>query len=144
MSDVSDEARSGSPDLDAVVIGAGFSGLYMLYRLRKEMGLSARVYEAGGGVGGTWYWNQYPGARCDSDSYVYCYFFDRDLWQEWEWSERYPEQHEVLSSWSTLLIASTSSAISSSTPRSRPRRSMSPRTRGRSLPMRASRSRRRI
>jgi len=97
MSDVSDEARSASADLDAVVIGAGFSGMYMLHRLRNVMGLSARVYEAGGGVGGTWYWNRYPGARCDSDSYIYCYFFDRDLWQEWEWSERYPEQHEVLS-----------------------------------------------
>jgi cyclohexanone monooxygenase len=82
-------------DLDAVVIGAGFSGLYMLHRLRNEMGLSVRVYEIGGGVGGTWYWNRYPGARSDSDSYVYCYSFDRELLQEWEWSERYPEQHEI-------------------------------------------------
>jgi cyclohexanone monooxygenase len=82
-------------DLDAVVIGAGFSGLYMLHRLRNDMGLSVRVYETGGGVGGTWYWNRYPGARSDSDSYVYCYSFDRDLLQEWEWSERYPEQHEI-------------------------------------------------
>src|SRR5262245_64811514 len=84
-----------STDLDAVVIGAGFSGLYMLHRLRDVMGLSARVYETGGGVGGTWYWNRYPGARSDSDSYLYCYSFDRDLLQEWEWSERYPEQHEI-------------------------------------------------
>ena len=84
-----------STDLDAVIIGAGFSGLYMLHRLRDEMGLSARVYETGGGVGGTWYWNRYPGARSDSDSYIYCYSFDRDLLQEWEWSERYPEQHEI-------------------------------------------------
>jgi len=84
-----------STDLDAVIIGAGFSGLYMLHRLRDTMGLSARVYETGGGVGGTWYWNRYPGARSDSDSYVYCYSFDRDLLQEWEWSERYPEQHEI-------------------------------------------------
>ena len=82
-------------DLDAVVIGAGFSGLYMLHRLRDVMGLTARVYETGGGVGGTWYWNRYPGARSDSDSYLYCYSFDRDLLQEWEWSERYPEQHEI-------------------------------------------------
>jgi len=67
----------------------------MLHRLRDEMGLSARVYETGGGVGGTWYWNRYPGARSDSDSYIYCYSFDRDLLQEWEWSERYPEQHEI-------------------------------------------------
>ena len=86
---------AGSSELDAVVIGAGFSGLYMLHRLRNEMGLSVRVYEAGGGVGGTWYWNRYPGARSDSDSYIYCYSFDDDLLQEWEWSERYPEQHEV-------------------------------------------------
>ena len=84
-----------SSEFDAVVIGAGFSGLYMLHRLRNEMGLSVRVYEAGGGVGGTWYWNRYPGARSDSDSYIYCYSFDDDLLQEWEWSERYPEQHEV-------------------------------------------------
>jgi cation diffusion facilitator CzcD-associated flavoprotein CzcO len=84
-----------SSEFDAVVIGAGFSGLYMLHRLRNEMGLSVRVYEAGGGVGGTWYWNRYPGARSDSDSYIYCYSFDDDLLQEWEWSERYPEQHEI-------------------------------------------------
>ena len=84
-----------SSDLDAVVVGAGFSGLYMLHRLRNEMGLSTRVYETGGGVGGTWYWNRYPGARSDSDSYLYCYSFDDELLQEWEWSERYPEQHEI-------------------------------------------------
>lgn len=81
--------------VDAVVIGAGFSGLYMLHRLRDRMGLAVRVFEAGGGVGGTWYWNRYPGARSDSDSYVYCYSFDEQLWQDWEWSERYPEQHEI-------------------------------------------------
>jgi cation diffusion facilitator CzcD-associated flavoprotein CzcO len=82
-------------DFDAVVLGAGFSGLYMLHRLRNEMGLSVRVLEAGGGVGGTWYWNRYPGARSDSESFIYCYSFDEKLWQEWEWSERYPEQEEV-------------------------------------------------
>src|SRR5690348_7662449 len=81
---------------DAVVIGAGFAGLYMLYRLRDKLGLSVRVFEAGDGVGGTWYWNRYPGARCDSDSYVYCYTFDKQLLQDWEWSERYPEQPEIL------------------------------------------------
>ncbi len=85
-----------SAGVDAVVIGAGFSGLYMLHRLRNLMGLSVRAFEAGGGVGGTWYWNRYPGARSDSDSYIYCYSFDEDLWREWEWSERYPEQHEIL------------------------------------------------
>ncbi len=81
--------------VDAVVIGAGFSGLYMLHKLRNEMGLKVRVFEAGGGVGGTWYWNRYPGARSDSDSYVYGFTFDEKLWREWEWSERYPEQHEI-------------------------------------------------
>ncbi|MHA7666938.1 flavin-containing monooxygenase [Mycolicibacterium sp. HS_4_1] len=88
---------NAATDYDAVVIGAGFSGMYMLHRLRDQMGLSARVFEAGAGVGGTWYWNRYPGARCDSESYIYCYSFDKDLWMEWEWSERYPEQHEILS-----------------------------------------------
>ena len=81
---------------DAIVIGAGFAGMYALHRLRDELGLSVRVFEAGDGVGGTWYWNRYPGARCDSDSYIYCYTFDDALLQEWEWSERYPEQPEIL------------------------------------------------
>ncbi len=88
-------AEQRATDFDAVIVGAGFSGLYMLHRLRNEMGLSARVYEEGDGVGGTWYWNRYPGARSDSDSYIYSYSFDKELWQEWEWSERYPEQHEI-------------------------------------------------
>jgi cyclohexanone monooxygenase len=83
--------------MDALIVGAGFSGLYMLHSLRDRLGLSARVIEAGDGVGGTWYWNRYPGARCDSDSYVYCYSFDPELLQEWKWSERYPEQHEIIS-----------------------------------------------
>src|SRR5258708_13769 len=81
--------------LDAVIVGAGFSGLYMLHKLRNEMGLTALVIEAGGGVGGTWWWNRYPGARSDSDSYIYGFMFDEELWKEWRWSERYPEQHEV-------------------------------------------------
>ena len=83
-------------DFGAVVIGAGFSGMYMLYRLREELGISAQVYEAGDGVGGTWYWNRYPGARCDSESYMYCFSFDKDLLQDWEWSGKYPEQPEIL------------------------------------------------
>jgi cyclohexanone monooxygenase len=81
--------------LDAVIVGAGFSGLYMLHKLRNEMGLTARVLEAGGGVGGTWWWNRYPGARSDSDSYIYGFMFDEELWRDWRWTERYPEQHEV-------------------------------------------------
>ena len=85
-----------SADLDAVVIGAGFSGMYMLKSLRDKLGLRVRVYEAGQTVGGTWYWNRYPGARCDSDAYIYCFTWDKQLLQEWEWSERYPEQPEIL------------------------------------------------
>src|SRR5215469_14424714 len=81
---------------DAVVIGAGFSGMYMLKSLRDKFGLKVRVYEAGDTVGGTWYWNRYPGARCDSDSYIYCFTWDKQLLHEWEWSERYPEQPEIL------------------------------------------------
>ena len=83
-------------DFDAVVIGAGFSGMHMLKSLRDKLGLKARVYEAGETVGGTWYWNRYPGARCDSDAYIYCFTWDKQLLQEWEWSERYPEQPEIL------------------------------------------------
>src|SRR5881392_873827 len=82
-------------NLDAVVIGAGFSGLYMLYRLR-EAGLSTRVFEAGEGVGGVWYWNRYPGARCDSESIYYNYTFSEELYKEWTWTSRYPEQPEIL------------------------------------------------
>src|SRR6201987_1598659 len=81
---------------DAIVIGAGFSGMYMLKALRDKLGLKVRAYEAGETVGGTWYWNRYPGARCDSDSYIYCFTWDKQLLQEWEWSERYPEQPEIL------------------------------------------------
>ncbi len=90
-----DQAAHGTAELDAVVVGAGFSGLYMLHRLRG-LGLSTRVYEVADGVGGTWYWNRYPGARCDSESYYYCYTFSDEIQQEWEWSCRYPEQPEIL------------------------------------------------
>ena len=83
------------PDFDVVVIGAGFAGLYALHKFRDDLNLSVRVFEAGDGVGGTWYWNRYPGARCDSESYYYCYSFSPELAQEWEWSGRYPEQPEI-------------------------------------------------
>jgi cyclohexanone monooxygenase len=83
-------------DYDVVVVGAGFSGLYSLHRLRDELGLSVKVIEKADDVGGTWYWNRYPGARCDSESHVYCYSFNDELLDEWDWSERYPEQPEVL------------------------------------------------
>jgi hypothetical protein len=81
---------------DAVVIGAGFSGLYMVKPLRDKLGTTVRGYEAGETVGGTWYWNRYPGARCDSDAYIYGCMWDRQLLQNWEWSERYPQQPEIL------------------------------------------------
>jgi cyclohexanone monooxygenase len=80
---------------DAVVVGAGFAGMYMLHRLRG-LGLKARVFEAGGGVGGTWYWNRYPGARCDVESMQYSYSFSEELDQEWTWSEKYAPQPEIL------------------------------------------------
>jgi cation diffusion facilitator CzcD-associated flavoprotein CzcO len=83
-------------DLDVAIVGAGFSGLYMLYRIRDVLKLEARVLEAADGVGGTWYWNRYPGARCDSESHVYSYSFSKELEQEWAWSSRYPEQPEIL------------------------------------------------
>ena len=82
-------------ELDAVVVGAGFSGLYMLHQFRA-LGLSAKVYDAAAGVGGTWYWNRYPGARCDVESMQYSYQFDEALQQEWEWTERYASQPEIL------------------------------------------------
>jgi len=82
--------------LDALVVGAGFAGLYQLHCLRDRLGLSTRVLEAGGDVGGTWYWNRYPGARCDSESHAYRYFFSSEMNEEWEWSERYPGPPEIL------------------------------------------------
>ena len=87
--------KSHAEAYDAVVVGAGFAGMYMLHRLRKQ-GLSVRVYEQGDGVGGTWYWNRYPGARCDVESMQYSYSFSDELQQEWDWSERYAPQPEIL------------------------------------------------
>ncbi|CAF2704513.1 unnamed protein product [Rotaria sp. Silwood2] len=81
--------------LDAVIVGAGFAGLYMLYRL-QEQGFSARILEAGDGIGGTWYWNRYPGARCDLESMQYSYSFSEELQQEWKWSEIFASQPEIL------------------------------------------------
>jgi cyclohexanone monooxygenase len=99
MPDAPPQSRPAAPepasDLDAVIVGAGFAGLYMLHRLRG-LGISARVYEAGDGIGGTWYWNRYPGARCDVESMDYSYSFSDELQQEWQWTERYASQPEIL------------------------------------------------
>jgi cation diffusion facilitator CzcD-associated flavoprotein CzcO len=84
-----------APVYDAIIIGAGISGLYQLYRLR-ELGMRVRVFEAGTGVGGTWYWNRYPGARFDSESYSYSYSFSQELLDEWNWSEHFAAQPETL------------------------------------------------
>src|SRR5271156_5843888 len=82
-------------DFDVIVIGAGLSGMYQLYRLR-ELGLRVRVFESGSEVGGTWYWNRYPGARFDSESYSYGFSFSKELLDEWEWSEHFASQPETL------------------------------------------------
>jgi cation diffusion facilitator CzcD-associated flavoprotein CzcO len=86
---------AGGVDVDVVVVGAGFSGLYMLYRLR-QLGFSSTLLESGDDVGGTWYWNRYPGARCDIPTTDYAYTFDPELDQEWTWSEKYATQPEIL------------------------------------------------
>ena len=81
--------------VDAVIVGAGFSGLYLLHRLRG-LGFTTRVFERGDGVGGTWYWNRYPGARCDVESMQYSYSFDEELQQEWRWPEKFSAQPDIL------------------------------------------------
>jgi cyclohexanone monooxygenase len=88
-------AAAKAESYDVVVVGAGFAGMYMLHRLRG-LGMTARVFEQGSGVGGTWYWNRYPGARCDVESMQYSYSFSEELQQEWDWSERYAPQPEIL------------------------------------------------
>src|SRR5882724_548974 len=89
----SDPQSGRVEDFDAIVIGAGVSGLYQLYRLR-ELGLRVRCVEDGDGVGGTWYWNRYPGCRFDSESYSYGYSFSKELLQEWDWKEHFSGQPE--------------------------------------------------
>lgn len=89
----SDESRA---EFDAIVIGAGFGGLYMLQKLRDQLGLDVRVFDKASGVGGTWYWNRYPGALSDTETYLYCYSFDRELLQQWEWNTRYINQPSIL------------------------------------------------
>ena len=87
--------KNTSTDFEVVIVGAGFAGLYMLHKMH-EAGRTARVYEAGTGVGGTWYWNRYPGARVDIQSVEYSYSFSEELQQEWEWPEKYSAQPDIL------------------------------------------------
>ena len=82
--------------LDALVVGAGFGGIYMLHKLRNDLGLDAVAIDKAGGVGGTWYWNKYPGALSDSESFVYQYSFDRDLYAQTPWKTKYVRQPEIL------------------------------------------------
>src|SRR6478752_1862041 len=95
MSALPHQSGTTTESYDVVVVGAGFAGMYMLHRLRGQ-GFTARAYEQGDGVGGTWYWNRYPGARCDVESMQYSYSFSDELQQEWNWSERYAPQPEIL------------------------------------------------
>ena len=90
--------------LDTVIVGGGFAGVYALKRMR-DLGLEARVFEAGSGIGGTWFWNRYPGARCDIESLEYSYQFSDDLQQDWEWSEKYATQPEILTYINHVAVA---------------------------------------
>jgi len=85
-----------TPNVDAVVIGAGFGGIYMLHKLRNGLGLKVRVYDKAGGVGGTWYWNKYPGAMSDTEAHIYQYSFDKQMLQDWDWKNRYWNQPDIL------------------------------------------------
>lgn len=102
---------TSQPDFDMIIVGVGFAGPAMLYRAR-ELGLSVRVLEAGGDIGGVWNWNRYPGARCDVESADYSYSFCAELEQEWTWSERYATQPEILRYTTTSRTGSTSAATS--------------------------------
>lgn len=81
-------------ELDALIIGAGVAGLYQLHQLRQQ-GLRVLAVDAAEDVGGTWHWNRYPGAKFDSESYIYQYLFDEKLYKDWTWSERFPAQPEI-------------------------------------------------
>src|SRR6059036_1209855 len=84
--------QAGDVVLDVLIVGAGFAGLYALHKVRDQMGLTARAFDVASDVGGTWYWNRYPGARCDIESIHYSYSFSEALQQEWEWSEKFAAQ----------------------------------------------------
>ena len=115
--------------VDVLVIGMGFAGMYILYSLRQR-GLTAWAFEAGSDVGGTWYWNRYPGARVDVDSVQYSYNFSDELTQEWEWTEKFAAQPELLVTPPTSPTDSTCAATPSSTPGSSLRSSTMTRTYG--------------
>src|SRR5579863_7547658 len=93
-SESDDNAIQMHADVDVLVVGAGITGIYQLYRAR-EAGFSVAMVEAGDGVGGTWYWNRYPGARFDSESYTYGYLFSKELFDEWVWEERFAQQPDI-------------------------------------------------
>jgi acetone monooxygenase (methyl acetate-forming) len=95
MSEHNTNGAGRHESLDAVVIGTGVAGLYQLYKLRDEQGLKVKAFDAASGVGGTWYWNRYPGARFDSEAYIYQYLFSEKLYKGWSWSERFPGQPEI-------------------------------------------------
>src|SRR5271163_3360076 len=105
--------KASALDFDAIIVGAGLSGMYQLYRLR-QLGYRVRVFETGTDVGGTWYWNRYPGARFDSESYSYGYSFSKELLEEWDWSEHFAGQPETLRYLNRVADKSTCAAISSS------------------------------
>src|ERR1700756_885200 len=96
MSEADEQVPPAGREYDAIVVGAGFGGLRALRELRDVLGLSVKVLEAGTDVGGTWYWNRYPGARTDSESWIYIMNFSEELKADWDWSERFPTQPEVL------------------------------------------------
>ena len=100
-------------DLDALVVGAGFGGIYMLHKLRNELGLDAVAIDKAGGVGGTWYWNKYPGALSDSEAFVYQYSFDRDLYEPW--NTKFVQGPDVLAYFNKVVTAMT--CVSTSTSR---------------------------
>ena len=109
------DAKPANETADVVVVGAGFAGLYMLHKLRA-LGLRAVVFEAGDDVGGTWYWNRYPGARVDVECINYSFSFSSDLEQEYRWTERYAPQPRSSTTPATSPTASTCAATSSSAP----------------------------
>ena len=100
------QTKAEQTSFDALIIGAGFSGLYQLLCLRDRLGLSVQVLEAAAGVGGTWYWNRYPGARCDSESHFYCYSFSEELSQEWNGPSATPSSLKSCATSTTSPIGS--------------------------------------